>query len=99
MCAHIKKKKFNIISQDFHTDAPNTKWVTDITEFALPAGKVYPSLILDCFDGLVVSWTIGTSPKAELVNRMLDAAIYGLRTGELPIITLTVAVTIDGQIG
>lgn len=75
-----------IISRDFHTDAPNTKWVTDITEFALPAGKVYLSPILDCFDGLVASWTIGTSPKAELVNRMIDAAICGLRTGELPII-------------
>lgn len=76
----------NIISRDVHTDAPNTKWVTDITKFALPAGKVYLSPILDCFDGLLVSWTIGTSPKAELVNCMLDAAICGLRTGELPII-------------
>jgi putative transposase len=76
----------NIISQDFHTDVPNTKWLTDITEFALLDGKVYFSPMLDCFDGLVVSWTIRTSPKAELVNSMLNAAISGLRTGELPII-------------
>lgn len=62
------------------------KWLTDITEFALPAGKAYLSPILDCFNGLVVSWTIGTSPKAELVNRMLDTTISGLKTGELPII-------------
>lgn len=62
----------NIIERDFHADAPNTKWLTDITEFAIPAGKVYLSPIVDCFDGLAVSWSIGTSPDAELVNSMLD---------------------------
>jgi putative transposase len=31
--------------------------------------------LLDCFDGLVVSWTIGTRPDSELVTTMLDAAI------------------------
>jgi hypothetical protein len=54
---------------------PNEKWVTDISEFQIPAGKVYLSPMIDCFDGMVVSWTIGTSPDAELVNTMLDAAI------------------------
>jgi putative transposase len=36
---------------------------------------VYLSPIIDCFDGLVVSWTIGMRPDAELVNTMLDAAV------------------------
>lgn len=31
--------------------------------------------IIDCFDGMPVSWTIGTSPDADLVNTMLDEAI------------------------
>ena len=65
----------NIINRDFQAVAPNEKWLTDITEFQIPAGKVYLSPIIDCFDGMVVSWTIGTSPDAELVNTMLDAAI------------------------
>jgi putative transposase len=65
----------NLINRDFHAAAPNEKWLTDITEFQIPAGKVYLSPIIDCFDGMVVSWTIGTSPDAELVNTMLDAAI------------------------
>ena len=65
----------NIINRDFRAAAPNEKWLTDITEFQIPAGKVYLSPIIDCFDGMVVSWTIGTSPDAELVNTMLDAAI------------------------
>jgi transposase InsO family protein len=36
---------------------------------------VYLSPVIDCFDGLVVSWSIGTRPDAELVNTMLDSAI------------------------
>src|SRR5690606_16492121 len=74
----------NLIERNFHADAPNVKWLTDITEFQLPAGKVYLSPIVDCFDGMVVSWSIGTSPNAELVNSMLDRAISTLRPGERP---------------
>lgn len=44
----------NIINRNFHADEPNKKWLTDITEFAIPAGKVYLSPIIDCFDGMVV---------------------------------------------
>ena len=65
----------NIINRNFHASAPNEKWLTDISEFQIPAGKVYLSPMIDCFDGMVVSWSIGTSPDANLVNGMLDAAI------------------------
>jgi transposase InsO family protein len=62
--------------------APNEKWLTDITEFQIPAGKVYLSPVIDCFDGLVVSWSIGTHPNANLVNTMLDAAIDAVQGSE-----------------
>ena len=65
----------NLLNRDFSAGAPNEKWLTDITEFQIPAGKVYLSPMIDCFDGMVVSWSIGTRPNAELVNTMLDAAI------------------------
>lgn len=65
----------NLLNRDFSACAPNRKWLTDITEFQIPAGKIYLSPMIDCFDGLVVSWSIGTRPDAELVNTMLDAAI------------------------
>ena len=65
----------NLLNRDFTANAPNRKWLTDITEFQIPAGKIYLSPVIDCFDGLVVSWSIGTRPDAELVNTMLDAAI------------------------
>ena len=71
----------NLINRDFQAAAPNEKWLTDITEFQIAAGKVYLSPMIDCFDGLVVSWTIGTRPDAALVNTMLDVAIETLADG------------------
>ncbi len=65
----------NLINRNFQAATPNEKWLTDITEFQIPAGKVYLSPMIDCFDGMVISWSIGTRPDADLVNTMLDAAI------------------------
>lgn len=76
----------NEIKRDFSAEKPNSKWLTDITEFAIPAGKVYLSPIVDCFDGLLVAWKIGLSPDAILVNTMLDDAISQLSPEEMPII-------------
>ena len=49
-------------------------------------GKVYLSPIIDCFDGMPITWTVGTSPNAELVNTMLDNAIVLLKENEHPIV-------------
>ena len=76
----------NLLTRDFHANAPNKKWLTDITEFHIPAGKAYLSPIVDCFDGMLVSWTISTRPDAELVNTMLDLATDTLHDDESPII-------------
>lgn len=76
----------NLVARDFRAEKPNIKWLTDITEFHIPSGKVYLSPIIDCFDGLPVSWTIGTSPDANLVNKMLDAAVEKLNPDEHPLV-------------
>ena len=76
----------NIVNRDFRAEKPNMKWLTDITEFRIPAGKIYLSPIIDCFDGLPVSWSIGTAPIAELVNSRLDLAVLTLQEGEKPIV-------------
>lgn len=76
----------NIINRDFRAEQPNTKWLTDITEFAIPAGKVYLSPVIDCFDGMVVKWNIGTTPNSILVNKMLEDAIGTLLPSEHPLV-------------
>ena len=76
----------NLINRDFHADAPNKKWLTDITELSIAAGKVYLSALVDCFDGMIVVWKLGTSPNADLVNSMLADGIRQLCPGEHPIV-------------
>ena len=55
-------------------------------EFAISVGKVYLSPIVDCFDGYLMSWTIGVSPDANLVNGMLDEAASRMPPGSHPIV-------------
>ena len=76
----------NLVNRDFHAERPNMLWVTDLTEFSIPAGKAYLSPVIDCYDGLPVAWTIGTSPNAALANGMLTDACSTLGDGEKPII-------------
>ncbi|MDH5107167.1 IS3 family transposase, partial [Lentilactobacillus diolivorans] len=76
----------NLLKRNFKAVRPNTKWLTDISEFIIPAGKVYLSPLIDCFDGQVVSWSIGTSPNAQLVNTMLKEGAKVLEVKEKPIV-------------
>lgn len=71
---------------DFSASRPGELWVTDVTEFRLPAGggKVYLSVVLDCFDGRPVAWSAGPRPTAELTESSLRAAIATLSPGEAP---------------
>ena len=75
----------NIVNRNFHADAPNILWLTDITQFTLPNFKCYLSPIIDCFDGKVVAKRISLHPNAELTNSMLDDAIATLTKEEHPI--------------
>ena len=55
----------------------------------MPSTSFRPSSLsplIDCFDGLVVNWTVGRSPNAALVNTMLDQAIAALPEVQHPII-------------
>ena len=72
--------------KDPGTGRPNMLWVTDLTEFSIPAGKAYLSPVIDCYDGMPVAWTIGTSPDSALANGMLADACSTLKDGEKPII-------------
>ena len=82
----LTKAPKNLVNRDFHAERPNRLWVTDLTEFSIPAGKAYLSPVIDCYDGLPVAWTIGTSPNAALANGMPADACSTLGDGEKPII-------------
>ena len=75
----------NLAKRNFHADAPSKLRLTGITESRIPAGKVCLSPAVDCFDGMVVSWAMPTSPDAELANAVLDAAGATLPEDEHPV--------------
>ena len=71
----ISEHPGNKVRQDFRAGLPNFLWLTDVTQFTIPAGKLYLSPVLDCFDGAIVSWTVSRSPNAEMANSMLRSAL------------------------
>ena len=71
----------NLVARRFSADAPDELWVTDVTEFRIPAGKVYLSAVVDCYDGRPAGWRVGTSPDAALADGSLLDALAGRREG------------------
>ena len=69
----------NILDRKFTADAPNEKWVTDVTEFKYYINgekhKIYLSAILDLFDRRVVAYEVGDSNNNDLVFRNFDHAV------------------------
>ncbi|RXI96623.1 IS3 family transposase [Anaerobacillus alkaliphilus] len=68
----------NHLDRQFTADAPNQKWVTDITEFKLFGEKLYLSPVLDLFNGEIITYTIGSRPTYSLVSKMLEKALERL---------------------
>jgi len=77
---HISK---NYLNRQFHADAPNLKWLTDVTEFkyilnetgAYETRKVYLSAILDLYDRRIVSYVISSHNDSKLAHDTFDAAV------------------------
>ncbi len=69
----------NILNREFTADAPNEKWLTDVTEFHYSIGivkqKVYLSAILDLYDRRIVAYVIRDHNNNALVFDTIDEAI------------------------
>jgi len=85
----ISEAPTNLLRDDrgkhhFRSNKPNELWITDVTEFRIPAGKACLSPIVDCFDGMPLSWSISTSPDAEMANSSPLGACKWLNEGDHP---------------
>jgi transposase InsO family protein len=63
------------IKRDFSADEPLVKTVTDITEINTADGKLYISVIEDCFDNAVLGLSMADNMRAELCVDTLESAI------------------------
>lgn len=75
----------NILDRDFKANAPNQKWVTDVTEFKVKGSRLYLSPVLDLFNSEIISWKMATRP-GDLVKNMLIDAFQKLSPVDKPIL-------------
>jgi putative transposase len=82
----VGKTAPNLLERDFTADAPNQKWVTDVTEFRIGEDKLYLSPVMDLFDRQIIAHSISSSPTLELTNSALSDAIATLDAGQHPLV-------------
>ena len=71
----------NILKRDFSADAPNNKWVADITYIGTQEGWLYLAAIMDLFSRRIVGWAMSPRMTSDLTLRALDMAIRRCRPG------------------
>lgn len=69
----------NRLAQDFSADAPNQKWVCDITYLWTGEGWSYLAVVLDLFSRMVVGWAMDKRMEAKLVRYALQMALWRRR--------------------
>jgi transposase InsO family protein len=69
----------NILKRDFSADAPNEKWVADITYIATQEGWLYLAVIMDLFSRRIVGWAMSPRMTSDLTLRALAMAIRRCR--------------------
>ena len=66
----------NLLQQDFSADAPNQKWVGDITYLWTDEGWLYLAVMLDLYSRKVVGWAMSERMTATLVCDALRMALW-----------------------
>jgi transposase InsO family protein len=72
----------NRLDRDFTAEAPNQKWVGDITCIWTDEGWLFLAVIIDLFSRKIVGWNMSQSPNGELTAEALKMAIKQRRPGK-----------------
>lgn len=71
----------NVLNRHFDAEAPNQKWVADITYIPTAEGWLYLAAVLDLFSRKVVGWATSERIDEALVTSALNEAIRQRRPG------------------
>ena len=69
------QEKENLIKQNFHSDRPYQKLLTDISQIPCIDGTLYISPIMDCFNGEILSLCMRNNMRKELCVDTFKAAV------------------------
>jgi len=65
----------NLLQRHFDVEAPDTVYVSDVTEFRVDQRKLYLSPIMDLFDHSILSYTVASSPTTAFTSQSLALAL------------------------
>jgi putative transposase len=71
-----QERPYDLLERDFTAEAPNRRWVADITYIDTYSGFVYAAFILDLFSRMIVGWQVSDSLRAGLALDALEMAIW-----------------------
>jgi len=71
----------NVLAREFSADAPNTKWVSDITGIETLEGWLYLAAIVDIYSRFVVGWAMGKERDEQLITNAALMALARRRPG------------------
>ncbi len=69
----------NRLDRNFAAEAPDRKWVADITYVATDQGWLYLAAVLDCFSRKIVGWSMQGHMQVDLVSDALKMALQQRR--------------------
>ena len=65
----------DLLKRDFTAEAPNQRYVGDISYLPLPEGRIlYLATVIDCFSRKLAGWQVADHMRTELVEDALKAA-------------------------
>lgn len=65
----------NVLNRECTADAPNRKWVSDITEIPSDEGALYLAVTMDLWSRMIVGWAIRETMEETLVQQAFDMAV------------------------
>ena len=65
----------DLVRRNFTAEAPNVKWLTDITEHPTGEGRLYVCAVKDCYSNKIVGYSIASHMRASLAVSALRNAI------------------------
>jgi len=69
----------NLLKQDFQADAPNQRWVADITYVPTRQGWLYLAVVMDLYSRRIVGWSMSHRMSRRLVVDALEMAVAARR--------------------
>src|SRR5207237_2523247 len=65
----------NLLDRQFAAQAPNERWVADITYIPTREGWLYLAVVEDLYSRMVVGWSMGDTMTSRLVVDALEMAL------------------------